>query len=53
MTCVVENRDFTFLSLMEMGTVVSGDGWEMGIRDRCCGNGDNVETVAGIRVGQG
>ena len=48
MKCVVANRDFTFLSLMGMETVVCGmDG------DGCCRDRDDVETIVGIGVRMG
>ena len=54
MKCVVANRHFTFLSLMGMETGVCGYGWGQGWllhgRD---GDGDDVETIEGIKVGMG
>jgi len=45
--CVVANRDFTFLSLMGMETVVCGDGWRQGwLLQEKGGDADDVETIA-------
>ena len=41
MECFDADKDFTFLPLMGMGTVVCV----------MLGDGDNVEVIAGIRVG--
>jgi len=46
--CFVANQDFTFLSLIGMETVVCG----MDV-DGCCGDGNDIETIARIGPGMG